>query len=335
MKVFLSWSGDRSKAMAEFLQNWLPDVIQAVEPWISSRNIPQGSRPLPGIADELAGCNFGIICVTPENRRSEWVNFEAGALSKAYDEAVVVPLLLGIDKAQVTGPLSQFQMTVSTEKGEVAKLVSDMNERLGNSSLIPDRLTRSFSQNWPSLNGEFRRILSLDVPGKVHGDDRRSADDLLNEVLLLTRQQERRFAALENSVEVIKGWGDVKNSGWPATIRRPGAWPTRASAGAWPDGNSDTATAKVLEEVPKGARDIKSANKHKIAMAHLAPYEPVSARIVNDGVSVQVANFPEKEESGSLPSTFLNIVNSLADEIGCSVSVTSEDGKAYTHDWPF
>ena len=31
MKVFLSWSGDRSKAVAEGLGAWLSKVIQAVE----------------------------------------------------------------------------------------------------------------------------------------------------------------------------------------------------------------------------------------------------------------------------------------------------------------
>jgi len=36
MKVFISWSGDRSRAMAEALQEWLRLVIQAVEPWIST-----------------------------------------------------------------------------------------------------------------------------------------------------------------------------------------------------------------------------------------------------------------------------------------------------------
>lgn len=43
MKVFLSWSGERSRLVATALHEWLPQVINAVEPFISS-NIDAGAR---------------------------------------------------------------------------------------------------------------------------------------------------------------------------------------------------------------------------------------------------------------------------------------------------
>ncbi len=43
MKVFLGWSGSRSKETAEALGDWLGQVIQAVDPWISS-DILKGAR---------------------------------------------------------------------------------------------------------------------------------------------------------------------------------------------------------------------------------------------------------------------------------------------------
>ncbi|MFD5512852.1 hypothetical protein ACFWIB_34560 [Streptomyces sp. NPDC127051] len=194
--MFLSWSGPRSKAVAEFLGDWLPDVIQAVDPWISSRNIPQGGRPLPAIADELSGANFGIACITAENVDAPWINFEAGALSKELGGSHVVPFLLGIEKAQVAGPLSQFQMTVGTEKEEVRKLILDINDRLGESAIAGDRLERSFERNWDALRMKVEGIISGGAPEGT-ASPKRPVEDVLDEILILMRRQDRRLSELE------------------------------------------------------------------------------------------------------------------------------------------
>ena len=44
MNVFLSWSGDRSKALATALNTWLAKVIQGVKPWLSDKSIDPGER---------------------------------------------------------------------------------------------------------------------------------------------------------------------------------------------------------------------------------------------------------------------------------------------------
>lgn len=42
MKVFLSGSGEKSKAAAEAFRRWLPCVLQSVRPWMSDRDIGAG-----------------------------------------------------------------------------------------------------------------------------------------------------------------------------------------------------------------------------------------------------------------------------------------------------
>jgi hypothetical protein len=44
MNVFISWSGERSKKVAELLDNWLQCVLQSVKPWMSSRGIDRGGH---------------------------------------------------------------------------------------------------------------------------------------------------------------------------------------------------------------------------------------------------------------------------------------------------
>ena len=39
VKVFISWSGERSKKIAKALKKWIKNVIQSVEPFVSSEDI--------------------------------------------------------------------------------------------------------------------------------------------------------------------------------------------------------------------------------------------------------------------------------------------------------
>ncbi|MGZ4829279.1 MAG: toll/interleukin-1 receptor domain-containing protein [Candidatus Angelobacter sp.] len=109
LKVFISWSGGTSKAIAEAIYCWLPQVIQSITPWMSTEDISAGTRWSAAIAGELETAHFGIICVTPDNVNAPWLQFEAGALSKTLANAFVCPYIFGLHPSELKGPLAQFQ----------------------------------------------------------------------------------------------------------------------------------------------------------------------------------------------------------------------------------
>ena len=121
LKVFICWSKDRSKAVAEALRDWLPNVFQSVDPFLSASDIDKGSKWRQIVSGELGRSNFGIICLTPENLESPWLLFEAGALSK-MEESRTWTYLYGVKYEDVKDPLSQFQHTVVEEKDTLALL---------------------------------------------------------------------------------------------------------------------------------------------------------------------------------------------------------------------
>src|SRR6266705_3132311 len=111
MSVFISWSGKRSKELALLLRNWLPNVLQGLDVWMSDSDIDAGTRSMTEISEHLKTAKIGIICVTPENQTyAPWLLFEAGAISKTVSDAArVCPYLLNLQANQLVGPLAQFQ----------------------------------------------------------------------------------------------------------------------------------------------------------------------------------------------------------------------------------
>lgn len=184
MKVFISWSGKNSKKLGETLRDWLPAVLQVVKPYFTPSDTEKGTRWNSEIAKELESSEVGILCVTRDNLHSDWVMFEAGALSKSIDKAHVCPVLFGIHNTDLTGPLKQFQ-TTEFDKEDFKKLVSVINNKLGENKLPVKVLDSVFEKWWPELKTK------IDIIIKKFGQDDmepvRTERDLLEEILNLGR----------------------------------------------------------------------------------------------------------------------------------------------------
>ena len=188
MLAFLSWSGSRSKAVAEALRSWLKKVIQAVDPWISVE-MEKGKRWTPEMADKLGQSNFGVFCLTADNLNSPWLLFEAGAISK-NKEATVCTFLLDLTPSELEYPLAQFQATVA-EKPDIFRLVKTINQKVEEAkenSLQEADLQDVFNTYWPKLEEQLKRIKAQEpaAPKPL-----RSEREMLEEILELLRGQTR------------------------------------------------------------------------------------------------------------------------------------------------
>ncbi|MFE3885712.1 hypothetical protein [Streptomyces lydicus] len=193
----MSWSGERSKKTAEALWSWLPDVLQYINPWLSSLDISAGRRGVREITDELSETNFGIICVTPENQSSTWINFEAGALSKQVKGGYVVPFLIGMKTTDLISPLSQFQAVIGDSKDDVQKLLFDLNDASLSLAIPRERLERAFQRSWPEFEKEMRSISAISSRDNLSNTVQRSEADMTEEILLIARQLDHRMAEIE------------------------------------------------------------------------------------------------------------------------------------------
>ena len=198
MKVFISWSGERSRTVASALRQWFPKVFQSVDPWMSEKDIMGGSLWLNEIMEGLKGARFGIVCVTPENQDQPWIHFEAGAIAKAIDsQNYVCPYLISMQGFELQhNPLTNFQYKQADKKG-TKELVESMNQVL-DKPLSQDDLQETFEVWWPRLD---EKLIAIPEPVAKQAE-RRSVENMLEEVLELVRQLARSSSNIRSFEEL-------------------------------------------------------------------------------------------------------------------------------------
>lgn len=151
MNIFLSWSGESSKAVALALQDFLRDLFPEVTSWMSSNDIQAGAQWARELDLQLEKSTFGIICLSPDNLSSPWLLFESGALSKtkSIDASRVVPYCLATPPDDLNGPLSRFQGVAADHDGTM-RLARGINALLDSKRSEP-LLERAFDKWWPDL----------------------------------------------------------------------------------------------------------------------------------------------------------------------------------------
>jgi hypothetical protein len=168
------------------LRSWLKKVLQAVDPWMSERDIQAGQIWFNEVADKLEASAFAVICITPENVTKPWLNFEAGAIGMARREGthrLAAPYVLGLDELGVLPqPLGAFEAKKADKDGTLG-LVKSINQTLS-SPLEESDLEEIFEIWWPSWRWRSRPSRS---PPTLRSRDKPSLEDLLEEAVGLLR----------------------------------------------------------------------------------------------------------------------------------------------------
>lgn len=190
MKVFVSWSGELSKKIAEELKKWIPCIIQSATVFYSSEDIEKGERWNAKVLSESEETNYGIVCLTQENVNAPWINFEAGALAKNIAQSKVSTLLINLQPSEVNGPLSTFQATTISSKEDFWKLIEGIN----NSSEAPvdeKILETSYNALWEPINNDINKIISEYRPAdpKKGKNSAGQSFQVLEELVQLVRNQ--------------------------------------------------------------------------------------------------------------------------------------------------
>ena len=172
-KVFLCWSKDRSKAIAEGWAKLLPEIVRGRP--ILSTEFQKGREWSSMLRNDLNEAKTGIIFLTPENVVAPWIHFEAGALATAVGNrnGEVFIYVYGFDPGKLGGPLSAYQSTVAT-KQDTRRLIHDLCIAMKSKQPTED----FYSRWWAKLEAELDKIpapaITELVPGFAELFDRKT-----------------------------------------------------------------------------------------------------------------------------------------------------------------
>jgi len=198
LKVFISWAGERANAIGSGFHEFLPDVVNAVHPFMSGKNIDKGTRWSEVLSNSLQESACAIVCLTPDSIQSVWVAFEAGAISRAaggidgarsriwtYLSALQAPDL------QLT-PFAEYQATNATQD-ETFRLVRSINQ-LSPDPVSGDSLKRRFDAVfWPNFSKVLDQVRAMgEATTSLSSDPRSSSEpEVLQEILRTLRAVQR------------------------------------------------------------------------------------------------------------------------------------------------
>src|SRR5262249_10175325 len=171
MRIFTSWSGERSKAAALGLRSLLQDLFEETVKVFVSDHISPGEAWAQRLGTELEQSEFGILCLTQENFQAPWLLFEAGAVAKKFATTRVVPYLIDeLPALAEKSPLAQFQHVRADREGTY-RLVESINS-IRESPKPMDRLERSFARWWPDLEQTLEGLRASNRPQPAIRSDR-------------------------------------------------------------------------------------------------------------------------------------------------------------------
>ncbi|MEO8328290.1 MAG: toll/interleukin-1 receptor domain-containing protein [Nitrospirota bacterium] len=208
MNLLISWSGEKSEQVASILRCALPVFIPGINPWVSSDDLRKGTRWAEGLAERLEDTQYGIFIVFPDNQESPWLNFEAGAISKWVNAGNVAPLLFGLLKSELRGPLAQFQATVFTSE-DVYKLLQSINTVAGE-LVTPTKLQTTFDLMWPGLSEKIAPLINeinikkVEIGNKLYFDNNLELTQDHTDILKTVGISQSNLMGLSKIIESVR-----------------------------------------------------------------------------------------------------------------------------------
>jgi hypothetical protein len=164
MQLFVCWSGDRGRLLAEILKDHLTQIVRGLDVFVST-DIPKGALWFEAVSDALQASGAGLICLTSDSLHSPWIHYEAGALARSFpgEQGRIYTYLVEVAPRDLTGPLSAYQSTAATP-GDTRKLIESLIQSMPKAEQQETvGWEAAFEYHWPRLDEAISNIRSREI----------------------------------------------------------------------------------------------------------------------------------------------------------------------------
>lgn len=204
IKIFLSWSGDKSKKLANVFKTYVADILPKVDFYFSPDDLKGGEKWRQSIEEGLNNNTYGIIFLTPSNLTSKWIYFEAGAISKSTKQAKILPFLYKIDINELGQPFSDYQCK-SFSADSILTTILEINDCQSEVYQLPsETIKRNFNRLSNEIETETKNINTINEvmensEPQIEDASLLDSEDKLNEILQIMREQSSKTDIKKNT----------------------------------------------------------------------------------------------------------------------------------------
>lgn len=176
--VFITWSGNETKPIAEILNSILNTRFKTknIHFFYSAQEIRNGKIWINSIMEKLNDCCFGIVCLSSLNANSPWLNFETGGIIKGVwdKKKIFIFNTEKINPRNIASPLNMFQINNKGIKEKLEELYQNINGLLDESDKFTEKAIVELSkedaalyieQSSKILNEETDLFISFPIRG--------------------------------------------------------------------------------------------------------------------------------------------------------------------------
>jgi len=162
-KIFISWSGNLGKEIAEVFGNWLKEILP-IDELFCSTDLRASSNWYEELKKGLKSSNLGIFCLTDHALSSTWMFYEVGFLNgkkkkKNHDfNHLIYPILFDLKQSNVDRTIFNYIQNSNFKKKQIKNLIIDIAE-YHFPSVETETIITSFESKWKMLNKEVKQII--------------------------------------------------------------------------------------------------------------------------------------------------------------------------------